>query len=190
MERTPRKMKLLVSSLLLLVSLGELLEWKFFLNFAKGSLSSLLLASAERTPYVKVLYDDGYHLAEGHEYNLRQITLYHEEKVLEIYFDIKGFSSGDSKMDLKLDLLKESGGFAIEAHPWGPEFDGFEDFCKRNSSEQLKPLIHSCNGIVKLRLLTIEERERLHQFKNQQKGINSIHFKFQSLKWVLSGNLC
>ena len=80
-------------------------------------------------------------------------------------------------MELDRNLLKGSGGFAVEAYP--PESNMIRDDrnCKKTSSEQLQPLIKRCDGRIILRTLTAEERGRIGQFKVEQKGKTLLSFE-------------
>lgn len=77
-------------------------------------------------------------------------------------------------MDIKRDLMKRSGGFAIEAYTHGPNFKWSDDICRKNSSEQLKHLIDDCQGNIILRMLTDEERGQIRQYIKEQKGKSSL----------------
>lgn len=171
---------LLVSSLLLLVSLGEPQEvlYKSFSVLLKPFFFPIPPASAEPTPYITVLFKDGYVLSESHV--PRKISLTYTESMLQTWFLglSRSYKVQTDKMNLKRELLKRNEGFAIEAYLPGSNF-GWND-CQKRSSEQLKALIYSCNGNVKLRLLTDEERIRIEKYQDEQKG-NRICFKMKLL---------
>ena len=114
-----------------------------------------------------MLFDDGYVLSES--YYPYSISHSFQENVLNTYFASQNTNiPNPDKMKLKRDLLKESGGFAIEAYPRGSGFGS--DGCETKSSEQLKPLIAYCEGEVILRMLTDEERRQIQTYKEEQKG--------------------
>lgn len=115
-----------------------------------------------------MLYEDGYAVSESND--PREITLRHEKSLLVTYFYSKTTRTSD-RMILKRDLLQESGGFVIEAYPPGSGFEWGD--CRRNSSEQLKPLIEHCEGNLMIRLLTNEERDKVRAYKDDQKGKSS-----------------
>ena len=89
-------------------------------------------------------------------------------------------------MDIKSDLLKGSGGFAIEAYPRGPDFKLRDDICNKKSDVLLKPLIDDCHGNLIIRFLTTQERNQIRQYKDQQKGeITSYIDQLTSIKFIL-----
>ena len=122
------------------------------------------LASAEPTPFIKVLFDDGYVLSES--YDPEEISYTFNGSLLETSFKSKE-TRGWNDMDLKHDLLKEIS-FAIDVYQPGSGFESGD--CKAKSSEQLKPLIHRCLGDIKLRMLTAEEKRQTQAYKEEQKG--------------------
>lgn len=66
--------------------------------------------------------------------------------------------------------------FAVEAYPRGPSFnDGppEERVCRKNSDEQLRPLVGICFGNAIFRELTNEEQIQMQQYKEEQKGKQS-----------------
>lgn len=73
-------------------------------------------------------------------------------------------------MRIKRDLLKGSGGFAVDAYYPETEFGREDGTCMRNSSEQLKYLIDHCEAGAVLRELTVEERELIAEYQKEQKG--------------------
>lgn len=156
------------------------LFWKFSI-LLKPSLSLHPLASAEPTPYLKLLFLDRYHLAEGHDDSFQQISVdyykqesyYNPKDLVKITSNSKTSRGFYDTLRLKSDLVERSKGFAIEAYPPGPEFDGGDRFCMKNSSYELRNLIDSCNNNIKLRMLTAEERELLEQYKKEQQGKSS-----------------
>lgn len=119
-----------------------------------------------------MLIDDDYAFSEnpGHS----EISLYYNESLLNIFLFSETSELKDS-VDLKRNLLKGIGGFAIEAYPPGSGFESGD--CMKYTSEQLRPLIDSCTGSLKMRLLTSEEREQLGKYKEEQKGELTLNFK-------------
>ena len=156
----------LIFSVLLLASLGK--PSIYFENslFPDKQSPFSILASAKPTPSVKVLYDPAKHVLFEIDNATSIHYTYFESRF--IFTTQLSESSNESRIVLQQDAMKETPGFAIEAFPNKLPLETRD--CKKNSTEQLSDLIDECNGDLRLRMLTEEEKDQILLYKVEQAG--------------------
>lgn len=165
---------------LLLMPLGEcsmnrVYSWtsfeltKNYFQFLPG------LQSADKQPLLaKILFHDQYAIAES--YSADGID-YRRTKETFVFTTHELNALGD--MYLKNDLLNQSLSIAIEFYQPEQDFDFWARICKKISSQELTHLIESCDSRTIVRSSTEEEKLKIQQYKQEQKG--KLAFGIQSL---------
>lgn len=133
---------------------------------------------AARSPQAKVVYADGYMLAETSPYG----ALHYRRN--DSYLDFALWHEiWDEPRVMIVNLKKNSGSplsFVIE---WvvGPGIHRMgkgDQFCTSSSSAELMPLIERCSGLVKMRTLNPDETRQIEVLKSEAEGGLNLFNKF------------
>lgn len=122
----------------------------------------------------KILYSDGYVFTES---SFAAISYQREASFLHFNLFAYDWTGDHREMLLSTDVfqsIKDAQlSFVVEAiivHD-SPGSDAVDnEYCKRNSSSELRPLIERCGGMVRLRKLRPEERNQMAAFKASWEG--------------------
>ena len=117
---------------------------------------------AKPTRYATFLFDEDFVISLS--LNASKLAYYYSGDNFTFVTRDNTTSHLDS-MNLKRNLIQESGGFAIESFPGEPSMD-----CMNESSDELKHLIVSCDGNLNLRLLTDKERVEIEKYKKDYRS--------------------
>ena len=133
------------------------------------------LAIAEE-PTAKFLYDSDFMIMESVEFPVTNLEYSHRADYdggyLSFYSSNNNTDSFSEEMNIKKGFEKQTTNFTIEVYSNYPkDYEPFYDhFCKDNSSEALRGIIHFCNARMRLREMTLEEQEQMRKFKEEQKS--------------------
>ena len=63
--------------------------------------------------------------------------------------------------------MKKTGGFAIETYPYGENDKPDSDFCWDDQFDKKLRPIRACNGRIRFREMTKEERKQIDEYQNE-----------------------